>query len=130
MPNILAVTDLLSAQYSVRGIQQCKQVLSRANGRFQAVVNGRCMLSFAEDVVLSFDWMAVGQSDDDGIEFSVQAREGFEPQLDGARLVDGGGVPMSWHEQSASLLALVGKLDWNEAVKESLAKTCLVGAAP
>lgn len=128
MPNTLAISDLQSGPYSVRRIQQGKQVLSRANGRFQAVVNGRCLLSFAEDVVLSFEWSAVGQSDEQGVEFSVQAREGSDPQLEGASLVDGDGVPLSWHEQSASLLALVGTLDWNEAVKESLGKSCLVGA--
>jgi hypothetical protein len=127
MPNTLAISDLESAPYRVRSIQQGKQVLSRANGRFQAVVNGRCLLSFAEDVVLSFEWSAVGQSDDQGVKFSVQAREGFEPQLDGASLVDGGGLPLSWNEQSASLFTFVRTLDWYEAVKDALAKSCLVG---
>ena len=128
MQNTLAVTELQTAPYNVRRIQHGKQILSRVNGRFQAVVNGQCSLSFAEGVVLSFDWRAVGQSDEHGVEFCVQSREGFEPQLDGASLVDIGGEPLSWYEQSASLLALVVMLDWNEAVKDSLAKTCLVGA--
>lgn len=128
MPNTLAVSDLLSAPYNVRRIQRGQQVLSRANGRFQAVVNGRCLLSFAEGVMLSFEWAAVGQSDEQGIEFSVQARDGFEPKLDGATLVDGGGAPLSWHEQRTSLLTVVGTLHWHEAVKDSLAKSCLVGA--
>jgi hypothetical protein len=128
MQNTLAVTDLQTAPYNVRRIQQGKQVLSRVDGRFQAIVNGRCLLSFAEGIVLSFDWRAVGQSDEHGVQFNVQAREGFEPQLDGASLVDALGAPLSWSEQSASLLALVGTLDWNEAVKESLAQMCLVGA--
>lgn len=128
MPNTLAISDLQSGTYSVRPIQHGKPVVSLANGRFQAVVNGRCLLSFAEAVVLSFEWSAVGQSDEQVVEFSVQAREGFDPQLDGACLVDGGGVPLSWSEQSASLLALVGTLDWYEAVKDLLAKSCLVGA--
>jgi hypothetical protein len=128
MPNSLAISDLLSAPYNVRRIQQGKQVLSRANGRFQAVVNGLCMLSFAEGVALSFEWAAVGQSDEQGIEFRVQAREGFWPQLDGATLIDGGGEQLSWHEQSASLLTVVGTLNWHDAVKDALAKSCLVGA--
>lgn len=128
MPNTLVISDLQSGPYSIQRIQQGKQVLSRASGRFQAVVIGRCLLSFAEDVVLSFEWSAVGQSNDQGVEFSVQAREGFDPQLDGACLVDDSGVPLSWSEQSASLLALVGTLDWYEAVKDLLAKSCLVGA--
>lgn len=128
MQNSLAVSDLQCAPYSVRRIQQGKQVLIRNNGRFQAVVNGQCLLSFAEGLVLSFDWRAVGHSSEKGVEFSVQPREGFEPQLEGASLVDDCGAPLSWHEQSASLLALVGALDWYEAVKDLLAKSCLVGA--
>jgi hypothetical protein len=128
MPNSLAISDLLSAPYNVRRIQQSKQVLSRANGRFQAVVNGQCLLSFNEGVALSFEWAAVGESNEQGIEFSVQAREGFEPHLDGATLVDDGGAPLSWHEQSASLLNVVSALHWHDAVKDSLAKYCLVGA--
>lgn len=128
MQNSVTASDLQFAPCSVRSIKLGKQMLSRASGRFQTVVNGQCLLSFPEGVAISFDWSAVGQSTEQGVEFNVQVREGIEPQLEGASLVNCGGAPLSWHEQSASLLALVGAIDWSEAVKESLAKSCLVGA--
>lgn len=128
MPNNLAVTDLLSSPYKVRSMQLGKQVLTRANGQFQAVVNGRCALGFSEGVVLSIEWAAIGLCDEQGIVFSVKAREGFEPQLEGATLVSADAEPLSWHEQSSSLLAVISALDWHEAVKDLLAQTYQVGA--
>lgn len=128
MLNSLAISALQSAPFNIRRIQQGKQMLNRTRGRFQAVISGRCLLDFAENVALSFEWEAVGQSDEQSIEFTVQPREGFIPQLDGTTLVDDTGMALSWRDQGDTLLALVGSINWQDAVKESLANTYLVGA--
>jgi hypothetical protein len=128
MLNSLAISALQSAPFNIRRIQQGKQMLNRAHGRFRAVINGRCLLDFAENVALSFDWVAVGQSDEQSMEFTVHPREGYFPQLDGTILVDDTDMTLSWRDQGDTLLALVDSLNWQDAVKESLAKTYLVGA--
>ena len=127
MPNNLTASDLQCAPYTIRSIKQ-GHALTRANGRFQALVKGRCLLNFPENVVLSFDWVAVGQSDDDSVEFSVNTRRGSAPHLDGANLVDGNGFQLGWAEQEATLIAVVETINWSQAVKDALVNICVIGA--